>query len=346
MIRVCRLLIAASASLLITASASAQLAFQGVDESLITRLLQRYRPERRAFAAAFIGDQPYGDYGMRAWPALMASINAATVEFVTHNGDFKNGSSVCSNEVFEDRLQKFDASAHPFIFTPGDNEWTDCHRANNGSYDPIERLQRLRQMFFRDNMSLGRRRIEVVRQSEDPRFTLYRENAVWAVGSVVFATVHVVGSNNNWGRTPEQDAEYTARNLANLYWLRTVFTFANDGGFDGVVLIMQADMEWDLAATDVRRLGFNDTITVLSQEVQRFKKPVLLTQGDTHFLKIDKPLFGLRSARRLENFTRVQNFSDLDSHWLRLRVDPATPQLFTIDQMIVPENVFNHDAVR
>lgn len=333
-------------TLTLSASAFGQLAFPGVDENLVARLVQKYKPEARRFDFALIGDHPYGAYGLAAWPALINSMNNARLEFVTHNGDFKNGSSVCSNEVFEDRLQKFQASAHPFIFTPGDNDWTDCHRLNNGSYDPIERLNRIRQMFFPNNMSLGRRKIELTLQSEDPRFTLYRENAIWAAGNVVFATVHVVGSNNNWGRTPEQDVEYTARNLANLYWIRTAFTFARDGGFAGVFLIMQADMNWELQANNFERLGFNDTITVLAQEVQAFKKPVMIAQGDTHQLKMDKPLAGLRSGRRLENFTRLQNFSDLDSHWIKIRVEPDSPMLFVIEQMIVPENVFNHDAVR
>jgi hypothetical protein len=327
-------------------AAAAAAAAQGVDENLVARLVQKYKPEARRFDFGLIGDHPYAAYGIAAWPALMNNINNSRLEFVTHNGDFKNGSSVCSNEVFEDRLQRFNASAHPFIFTPGDNDWTDCHRLNNGPFDPLERLARIRQMFFADNMSQGRRKMEVVRQSEDPRFTLYRENAIWAMGNVVFATVHVVGSNNNWGRTAEQDREYTARNLANLYWIRTAFALARDGGFGGVVMIMQADMNWELPANDFERLGFNDTITVLAQEVQAFKKPVLLTHGDTHQLKMDKPLAGLRSRRRLENFTRLQVFSDLDSHWIKIRVEPESPSLFIVEQMIVPENVFNHDAVR
>ncbi len=314
-----------------------------VDENLMARLRQRFRPERKAFSVAMMGDHPYGAEGLAKWPALMNSINQdASVSFVVHNGDFKNGSSVCTNAVFQNRLDLFEASVHPFIFTPGDNEWTDCHRENNGSFDPLERLDMLRRMFYPTNQSLGRRKIEMVRQTEDPRFSLYRENAIWAEGAIVFATVHVVGSNNNWGRTPAADAEYTARNLANLYWIRTAFALARDNDFSGVVIIMQADMNFELSRNDFQRLGFNDTIVVLSQEVQAFRKPVLLVNGDTHQLKIDKPLAGLVSNRRLENFTRLQNFSDLDGHWIKVIIDPSDPQLFTLKQMIVPENVFQH----
>lgn len=321
--------------------AQAQLAFQGVDQNLLSRLPQKYKSEPKAFEFGAIGDQQYGAEGERKFPALLNPVNRAKLEFVTHNGDFKNGSSVCSNAVFQNRLETLESFEHPFILTPGDNDWTDCHRANNGAYDPLERLAMIRRMFYPNNFTLGKRKIEVVRQSDDPRFSLYRENAVWAVGNVVFATVHVIGGNNNWGRTPEQDVEYTNRNLANLYWLRTVFAFARDGNFDGVFLVMQADMNWDLPAASHDRLGFNDSIVVLAQEVQAFKKPVILTQGDTHYLKIDKPLLGLRSGRR-ENFTRVQNVSDLVAHWLKVRVEPNNPNLFVVERALVPENVFAH----
>ena len=49
--------------------------------------------------------------------------------------------------VFQNRFDLFNEFRAPFIFVPGDNEWTDCHRANNGGYDPLERLERLWTMF-------------------------------------------------------------------------------------------------------------------------------------------------------------------------------------------------------
>ncbi|MEU6787396.1 hypothetical protein ABZ912_50105 [Nonomuraea angiospora] len=32
----------------------------------------------------------------------------------------------------------------PFVLTPGDNEWTDCHRTAAGGYAPTERLDAVR----------------------------------------------------------------------------------------------------------------------------------------------------------------------------------------------------------
>lgn len=91
--------------------------------------------------------------------------------------------------MFANRLASFNALQLPVILTPGDNEWTDCHRENNGSYDPLERLAFERRMFYSTDESRGARKIKVFRQSEDPRYALYRENAIWTEGNVVLATL-------------------------------------------------------------------------------------------------------------------------------------------------------------
>ena len=44
------------------------------------------------------------------------------------------------------RLRPFE---DPLVYTPGDNEWTDCHRANNGAYNPLERLAFVRSTVLR-----------------------------------------------------------------------------------------------------------------------------------------------------------------------------------------------------
>ena len=53
-----------------------------------------------------------------------------------HLGDIKNGSSQCTTSYFEQIRADFDGFADPLVYTPGDNEWTDCHRANNGAFWP------------------------------------------------------------------------------------------------------------------------------------------------------------------------------------------------------------------
>ena len=65
--------------------------------------------------------------------------------FVIHVGDIKSGDSDCSDNALKDILDAFQTSAHPLIYVPGDNDWTDCHRKSNVSHDPLERLDRLRE---------------------------------------------------------------------------------------------------------------------------------------------------------------------------------------------------------
>ena len=97
------------------------------------------------YTFAVIGDMPYGTAAIAAFPKAIAQINAdPAVRLVTHLGDIKNGSSLCTDEYFRLIRSDFDQFQDPLVYTPGDNEWTDCHRLNNGGYNPLERLAKVR----------------------------------------------------------------------------------------------------------------------------------------------------------------------------------------------------------
>jgi hypothetical protein len=294
-----------------------------------------------AFSFALIGDMPYGAEGDAKFPNVLAEINAdRSLAFTVHDGDFKNGSSLCSDEVFDARLALFNEFRRPFIFVPGDNEWTDCHRANNGGYDPLNRLDYLRTHFFPTSESLGQQTLTLTRQSDDPAFATYRENVQWVVRNVLFAGVHVVGSNNNLGRTPDADAEYAERNAANLAWVRNTFARAEEEGRRAVMLVIQANPGFEFAPE--QRTGFNDFLSELEVQVIAFGKPVVLVHGDSHYFRIDKPLLSTSRGRRVENFTRVETFGENDNHWLHVTVEPKNPNVFSFDQRIVTANLVAH----
>lgn len=286
-----------------------------------------------SFTFALIGDMPYGPEGDLKFPNVIADINAdRRLAFVAHDGDIKNGSSLCSNEMYFNRLDRFNEFEHPLIYIPGDNEWTDCHRANNGSYDPLERLAFLRSLFFTSDQSLGSDTMTLDRQS-----AAYPENVRWVVKNVMFAGLHVVGSNNNLGRTPSADAEYAARNAATIAWLRETFAAARRDQRKAVMLIIQANPGFDLPPA--QRPGFNDFLAVLEAETIAYGGPVVLVHGDSHYFRIDKPMIGSRSLRRVESFTRVETFGENDNHWLHVSVEPGSPNVFLFDQRIVGANV-------
>ena len=108
------------------------------------------------FQFALIGDEQYNVESEAQFSRLMADLDRSSLAFVVHVGDFKAGTSMrCSDKLFRSRKEQFEASRHPFIYTPGDNEWTDCHNEAAGKYEPIERLAKLREIFFADRRSRG-----------------------------------------------------------------------------------------------------------------------------------------------------------------------------------------------
>ncbi len=334
--------------------------------------LQEGRLQSSRFEFALIGDMPYDARHEREFANVIQQIDAADLAFVVHNGDFwwdggqwteqAGGLPPCSDETFQNRLGLARRSKHPFIFVPGDNEWTDCHRAKPRTHDPLERLTKLRRMFFQGDRSLGRRTIRLTRQSEDTRYAKFRENVRWTAAEVLFVTLHLVGSNNNLGRTPEMDAEYAERNAATLAWMRQGFELATRSGSKAIMLIAQADPRFEnswpsyvqqrymlaglgFQSPETRRAtGFDDFLAALEKETIAFGKPVVYVHGDSHIFRVDKPLFGSASRRVIENFTRVETFGHPDAHWLRAIVDPEDPQVFSFRQEIVRENLVKHGS--
>lgn len=289
----------------------------------------------RPFEFGLIGDTRYTEEQKAKFENLLAEMNGEKLAFVAHDGDIKGGSDPCTDEIFTETFDLFEQFDDPLVYTPGDNEWTDCHRTGG---DPLERLDFLRETFYPSEESLGLRTITLERQSES-----YPENARWGFGGVVFATVHVVGSNNNLpdAANPVGDAaEYAARNEANLAWLDDTFALAADNGALGVMVIMQANPGFELPPEE--RTGFNDTLASLEAHTLAFERPVVLVHGDSHYFRMDKPMIGSISGRRVENFTRLETFGTDDVHWVRATIDPSDAELFTFREEIVDANLVDH----
>lgn len=288
-----------------------------------------------SFEFALIGDMPYADEAItNAYPKLISDINRRRLAFVVHNGDIKSAASPCTDQLFEERLADFQSFTHPVFYTFGDNEWQDCSANKTNRFDPMERLGKLRQMFAAGDTSLGRRKLKLTRQSTD-----YPENIRWCYGGILFAGFNIPGEANNFGKP-----EFAARNAGNCEWLRESFALARKENRRGIMLVIQANPHFDLASTNLLRRGFNEWLTLLEKETVAFGKPVVLVHGDTHYFQIDKPLVSRYSKRRVENFTRVETFGNPDVHWLRARVNPRDPNLFSFQIELVKENFVRHTA--
>lgn len=235
------------------------------------------------------GDMPYD------WPKdlvrfseLIEAGNRLAPDFMVHVGDIKGGGAPCTEEAYRTVLDLLDRSEPPLIYTPGDNEWTDCRRPSAGGYDPAERLSLLRKLFFPQGRSLGRTPMPVDEQSREPRFAPFVENRRWRIGEILFATLHVVGSNNNYGFDAASDEEHRERMRAVLAWMEGTFTEAKASGAEAIVLFFQADPLFEIPFPF--RTGFNAFIVDLERKIRSFDKPVLIVHGDSHVLKIDRPL--------------------------------------------------------
>jgi hypothetical protein len=183
------------------------------------------------------------DYQRCEW--LIGAINAAKPAFSIHVGDIKSGSTPCSDDIFRKVLDRFATFEGALVYTPGDNEWTDYHREPAGSFDPLERLAAVRAMFYANpGMTLGRQPMKVESQALTmAAHNTFVENQRFERNGVLFATVHVVGSNNGFEALakPQWAVEYFERDRANVAWIDDSVKRAVEGKLKGLVIAMQAD---------------------------------------------------------------------------------------------------------
>jgi hypothetical protein len=242
------------------------------------------------------------------------------------------------------------------VYIPGDNEWTDCHRTNNGGYNNLERLSYIRQAMFNTSESFGQKKLKLDHQGNLGKE--YSENVRWMRGNVVFLGLNIPGSNNNkvssdaecqnksarsLADCTDDNAEYLARDAANIVFLKDTFQKAKTHNARGVLIAIQADMGFDLPETETvneRTLagfdGYTNFLNTLIEQINNFNGEVALVHGDTHFFKIDKPL--LDQAHLIKNFTRVETFGSPNVHWVKVTVHPKGRNVFTFEPMLVSGN--------
>ena len=302
-----------------------------------------------AYSFAVIGDIPYGDAQVAAFPGWIRQINAdPAVRSVVHVGDIKNGSTVCSDDYFDLIRRDFDTFEDPLVYTPGDNEWTDCHRTNNGAYDPLERLARLRATFFgQPGRTLGQDSFPVTSQADRG----FPENVRYRRAGVTFVAANVTGSNNGlqpWSGlghtepTPEQRQAVQDRVAADIDELHDAFATARARHDKGVVVLQQADMfdptytpTWD----DIS--AFQPWVQALVEESSRFDGPVYLFDGDSHVYNADHPVaagsawlstYGVRGSA--DNLTRVTvDGSSNNKDYLRVTVGAPGEHLLSWERV-------------
>jgi hypothetical protein len=247
-----------------------------------------------------------------------------------HVGDIHSGSQYCTAAYDRSIYGLWQRFADPLVYTPGDNEWTDCHKAKEGggtynaatgqiNYvldpstgqpvdyakgDPVDNLALVRSIFFaHPGRTLGSGTLPVLSQAKvhDPRHPAdaqYVENVIWQKNKTLFVTVDIPGGSNNdadpWYGAPAESAqqhdERTQRTAADLRWLDLAFGLARVGGIRDVVIVTQADM-WDLDGNTAAHLSnYEPIIDNIATHTKQFGRPVLLLNGDSHVYRSDNPL--------------------------------------------------------
>lgn len=289
-----------------------------------------------AFTMAVYGDAPYGtiegdNAEFDATPAFIDAVNAdPQVSSVLHVGDIHSGKQFCTQAYDQGVFDLWTHFADPLVYTPGDNEWADCHKTGEGGGkynpatgqidyvldpatnqpvdyakgDPQANLDLIRSMFFaKPGHTLGSGTRKVLSQATahdraHPADARYVENVLWEQHGIVFVTIDVPGGSNNdadpWygapSASPAQQQEKAERTGADLRWLQTAFALAKHEHAAGVVIATQADM-WDLDGKTADHLtNYEPIISSVASHTTAFAGPVLLFNGDSHIYRSDNPL--------------------------------------------------------
>src|SRR6267142_5497267 len=165
---------------------------------------------------AVFGDWPYSTILLDSAQLLIDSINSdSKVSLVLYVGDIHSGSMPCTgaglnplpagsvpgwNQGIFDLFERF---RDPLVYTPGDNEWTDCHKKKEfSSGAPLNELAAVRSLFSPNpGYTLGGHKKHVSTQAEEfdrkhPGDAQFVENVMWEHERVVFVTLNLPGSNN------------------------------------------------------------------------------------------------------------------------------------------------------
>jgi hypothetical protein len=311
-----------------------------------------------ASTLAVYGDAPYGTTPTDStqfdlMPGFIAAINAdAEVDLVLHVGDIHSGKQFCTEAYDRSIFQLFSAFKKPLVYTPGDNEWSDCHKVaqGGGTYnkttgqidfvvdaagspvdyakgDPVANLELVRSIFFAQPvLTLGSEKRLVLTQGlafdrAHPTDSKFVENVIFLQSEVLFVTINLPGGSNNdsdvWygapTASPAQLAEIETRTGADLRWLDTAFALAKVLRVKGVVIQAQADM-WDAEKGAAHQAGYEPFVKSVADHTVSFGKPVLMFNGDSHVYLSDNPFLGTDPVNYIHPGYTVPNFHRIVVH--------------------------------
>ena len=242
--------------------------------------------ERHQFGV--IGHSFHDGGGEAKLKQAIADESEAALAFVVVTG-IKGAEEPCSDRLYTRRRELFDDAPRPMIVLPSASDWSDC-KNSAGRSDAIERLNRVRELFFSEPSSLGAHKMALTRLSASPRFRSYAENAHWQVGDVLYATINLPANNNHYRPEAGRNSEFEDRLVANRFWLNRLFAMARREKLDAIVLFSEGDVKALTQPTGLGALlgratgkqdGFDEPRRQIAALAQKFPGKVLLIDTDS-----------------------------------------------------------------
>ncbi|WP_062091112.1 hypothetical protein [Caballeronia udeis] len=287
--------------------------------------------------ASNVLDKPAGETALQH---LLGAIGQErTTSFIVYDGDLKGETEPCRDSLYDARQQIFDSSRKPVVLLPGGNDWASCGLAQAGSYDPVERLDFIRQLFFGDSNSLGQTPMNVIRESDVARFRPFRENVRWQSDGVAFIGLNAPAPNNHYLSAGGRNGEFEDRSVANAFWLEHAVETARRSDMRAVVVILQGNPDFAryerrdrfawlrFSRGDTSRDGFLELKRSLVKAAELFRGPVIVIhESDAPIprgFRIDQPLHNDKGAV-VANLTRIAiGLKKPQSQWLEVESDFA-----------------------
>ncbi|SEN35365.1 hypothetical protein SAMN05428959_1011322 [Duganella sp. CF517] len=242
---------------------------------------ERAAPAGKGFQFAVIG-HPFKQGADEA--PLKRAIAAAmqgNPAFIVATG-IKGDKEPCSDKLYAARHAILDDAAAPVVVSLAGSDWSACLNSA-GRSNAIERLNRLRELFYGEPESLGAQRIALSRLSSTAKFRSYAENAHWEYGKVLFATINLPANNNHYRPEAGRNSEYEDRLVANRAWLHRLFTLAARQKLQGLVLFsdgaigLQEEEGFSLLPRfESKQDGFAEPRRQINTLAKKFKGKVLL----------------------------------------------------------------------
>jgi hypothetical protein len=242
-------------------------------------------PDRHQFGV--IGHSFHNGGGEARLKQAIADESESALAFVVVTG-IKGDNEPCSDRLYARRRELFDDARRPMIVLPSASDWSECKNSAGRSV-AIERLNRLRELYFSEPASLGMHKLPLTRLSASAKFRSYAENAHWEVGDVLYATINLPANNNHYRPEAGRNSEYEDRLVANRFWLNRLFAMARREKRDAIVLFSEGDVKALTQPTGLRALlgratssrdGFDEPRRQIAALAQKFPGKVLLVDTD------------------------------------------------------------------